>query len=91
MPLASTFSLMDYNGLTDSILDPTEMEENVSQGKVIIVVNAQREICMLQKTGGLPCEIDLVQELSEFAANQALQLCQTIQTFVAKSLSKKET
>ena len=39
-----------------TLLDPTEREELVMQGSVVVVLNQHQELCALHKPGGVPVD-----------------------------------
>ncbi|KAF9443394.1 ribosomal protein S5 domain 2-like protein [Macrolepiota fuliginosa MF-IS2] len=63
------------------VLDPSQLEQRLSAGLVSIALNAQREICVLQKLGGVPllneeilrlvkASVEKAKELHEFVENR---------------------
>jgi hypothetical protein len=41
-----------------SIIDPSQLEQRLSAGLVSIALNAQKELCVLQKLGRVPISTD---------------------------------
>ena len=42
------------DGSIPAILDPNRLEQRLSAGIMSIALNAQRELCVVQKAGGVP-------------------------------------
>ncbi|EPQ31751.1 uncharacterized protein PFL1_01083 [Pseudozyma flocculosa PF-1] len=47
---------------TVALLDPSQLEETLCDSKLVLVLNAQREICVLDKAGGAPLDADKLLE-----------------------------
>lgn len=63
---------------TPPILDPTQLEQRLSAGLMSIALNAQKEICVLQKLGGVPQDTEEVLRLVKVAVAQAKELSNTV-------------
>lgn len=50
------------------MVDPTLLEQRLSTGLMSIAMNAQREICVLQKAGGVPTAPEEVLRLINVAS-----------------------
>ena len=59
---------------TPPVLDPNQLEQRLNAGLVSIALNAQREICVLQKLGGVPLETEEVLSLVNVAVGKAKEL-----------------
>lgn len=90
-PITSTYSLCTINGHPSFITDPSAIEESVELGSVTIAVNPQREICVLQKSGGVPCSIDTVKELCEISIQEARKSVDFIMSLCKEDLKKRST
>lgn len=53
------------------MLDPSQLEQRLSAGLVSIALNAQKEICVLQKMGGVPLGTDDIMKLVDVAVTKA--------------------
>ena len=42
------------------LVDPTDREESVMDGQMMVAMNIDREICAVQMNGGLSLEVDQV-------------------------------
>lgn len=56
---------------TPPILDPSQLEQRLSAGTMSIALNAQKEICVLQKLGGVPQDTEEILRLVKVAVAQA--------------------
>lgn len=52
-PFCLTFAYFDELD-TPSILDPARLEQTLATGTLSLALNAQRELCVVQKAGGVP-------------------------------------
>ena len=51
MPVCTTFAFFDVGKFM--VIDPTEREEAVANGALVIAMNKHREICLLKMTGDM--------------------------------------
>ena len=56
-PFCFTFAFFP-DASTPSIIDPSQLEQRFSAGLMSIALNAQKELCVLQKLGGVPLSTD---------------------------------
>jgi len=59
---------------TRPVVDPSLLEQRLSAGLLSIALNAQREICVMQKAGGVPTAPDEILRLLNVAVNLAKDL-----------------
>ena len=52
-PFCLTFAFFP-DAATPPLLDPSRLEEALSAGRLAVALNAQRELCVVQKAGGAP-------------------------------------
>ena len=52
-PFCLTFAYFQHTSIP-AILDPSRLEQRLSAGLMSIALNAQRELCVVQKAGGVP-------------------------------------
>ncbi|CBQ70379.1 probable RRP45-Exosome complex exonuclease [Sporisorium reilianum SRZ2] len=64
---------------TAALLDPTLLEESLATSKLTLVLNAQREICVLDKSYGSPIQPQLLLDLIQVGLNRVQQLTQTLE------------
>ncbi|KAF4588066.1 hypothetical protein EYR38_010027 [Pleurotus pulmonarius] len=72
-PFCFTFAFFADTSIPP-ILDPSHLEQRLSAGLVSIALNAQREICVFQKLGGVPLAPDSILNLVEIAVARAKEL-----------------
>ena len=59
---------------TFALLDPVLLEESLAHGTLSIALNAQSEICVLQKNGGVPLDQEEVLRLIEVAVERVKEI-----------------
>lgn len=59
---------------TCALLDPSLLEETLAHGTLSIALNAQSELCVLQKMGGVPLDQGGVVRLVEVAVEKAKEV-----------------
>ncbi|KAG8827314.1 hypothetical protein FRB91_001719 [Serendipita sp. 411] len=69
---------------TFALLDPSTLEETLAHGTLSVALNAQSEICVLQKNGGVPLDQDTILRLVEVAVGKAKE----IETLVDRRLQE---
>jgi exosome complex component RRP45 len=57
-----------------SLLDPNLLEQRLCSGTLALALNAQRELCVVQKAGGVPLAPDAVLRAIEVAVPRAKEL-----------------
>ena len=72
-PFCFTFAFF-LDPSTPPILDPTHLEQRLSAGLMSIALNAQREMCVLQKLGGVPLAMDEILRIVDVAVGKAKEL-----------------
>ena len=87
-PVTTTFSLfqMTSNSETLMVCDPSLLEEECSGGKMVIGVNAYREVCTLHLAGQVIIDKKLVLRLSHVAADKSKKIVEKIK----QSLKEEE-
>ena len=78
-PFCFTFAFLP-DITTLPVLDPNQLEQRLSAGLVSIALNAQKEICVLQKLGGVPLETEEVLSLVNVAVGKAQELHRFLDT-----------
>ena len=56
------------------VLDPSHLEQRLSAGLLSIALNAQRELCVLQKLGGVPLATEEILNIVSVAVQRAKEL-----------------
>ncbi|KAL0948060.1 hypothetical protein HGRIS_010684 [Hohenbuehelia grisea] len=77
-PFCFTFAFFP-DATTPPILDPVHLEQRLSAGLVSIALNAQREICVLQKLGGVPLAPDELLKLVNIAVIKAKEIDEMVE------------
>ena len=68
------------NNRTITALDPTHLEQTLAHGTLSLALNAQREICVLQKAGGVPLLPDEIVRLVGIAVQRVKELDGVVET-----------
>lgn len=72
------------------MLDPTNVEERSSDGKLIMGLNAYKELCTLQIGGdGVFINKDAVMSCASIAASKAVELVNSLKSNLAQDLSER--
>ncbi|KAF8804037.1 ribosomal protein S5 domain 2-like protein [Phlegmacium glaucopus] len=69
-PFCFTFAFFP-DASTPPIIDPSQLEQRLSAGLLSIALNAQKELCVLQKLGGVPLSTDEILKLIDVAVMKA--------------------
>ncbi|KAF5370567.1 hypothetical protein D9758_001800 [Tetrapyrgos nigripes] len=72
-PYCFTFAFFPDTSIPP-VLDPNLLEQRLSGGLISIALNAQRELCVVQKSGGVPLVPDDVLKIVDVAVNRAKEL-----------------
>jgi exosome complex component RRP45 len=76
VPISTTFAFIDDEYF---VVDPALKEEIISQGCVTITVNQFKQLCGLQKAGGISVSGDKIKQCASIAYNRTLQLNKYLQ------------
>jgi exosome complex RNA-binding protein Rrp42 (RNase PH superfamily) len=71
-------------------MDPTQMEEAVQSGSVLVGVTNYRELCSLLKAGGVAIEMDKILHFSDLAFTQVGELTRIIQEQIKADMIKRK-
>eukprot|EP00092_Neocalanus_flemingeri_P000126 GFUD01000130.1.p1 GENE.GFUD01000130.1~~GFUD01000130.1.p1 ORF type:complete len:409 (+),score=144.72 GFUD01000130.1:43-1269(+) len=85
-PVTSTFAMFQMAGTSETlaVCDPSRLEEECMGGKMVIGVNAYREICTLHLAGQVLVDKKLVLKLTNTAAEKAKKIVEKIKQSLAK-------
>lgn len=72
-PFCFTFAYFPDTAI-QAILDPTHLEQRLSAGVLSVALNAQRELCVVQKAGGVPLSPDEILRIVDIAVGKAKEL-----------------
>lgn len=84
-PVTTTFAIFHYpsSGESLTVCDPSRLEEDTMQGKMVLGVNAYREICTLHLAGQILVDKKLVLRLANTAAEKAKRVVERIKAALA--------
>ncbi|KAL5500880.1 RRP45 [Sanghuangporus vaninii] len=82
-PFCVTFAYFDEPG-TPPILDPARLEQTLATGTLSLGLNAQRELCVVQKAGGVPLAQDEIVRL----INVGIAKVKELDAFVERRLKE---
>jgi exosome complex component RRP45 len=85
IPVAISFALFEEGQII--IVDPSLKEELVMEGRITFTLNSHREICAVQKSGGIPLSLDQIIQCSRIAAVKAEEITQLIQSSLKQQSS----
>lgn len=77
MPICVSFSFFQQG--TYLLVDPSEREERVMDGLLVIAMNKHREICTIQSSGGIMLLKDQVLRCSKIASVKVTEISELIQ------------
>ncbi|KAF8509887.1 ribosomal protein S5 domain 2-type protein [Hysterangium stoloniferum] len=72
-PFCLTFAFFSEAN-TPPVLDPSQLEYTLSDGTMSLSLNAQRELCVVQKAGGVPLAVDEILRLVGVGVQRVKQL-----------------
>jgi exosome complex component RRP45 len=88
MPISISFAVFG-DGLL--VVDPQWKEEKVCNGRLTMTLNAQHELCAMQKAGGVALPVDKILEASLIAQVKVIEISEAIHAALqADKLSRKE-
>ena len=65
---------------TPPLLDPARLEQTLSAGLLSVALNAQKELCVVQKAGGSPLAAEEVLAIMDIAVAKARELDRLVET-----------
>jgi len=68
------------------VVDPQWKEENVMKGRMTMILNVHRELCGVQKAGGVPLDIDQILRAAKIAMVKVNELTAVIKEALQKDL-----
>ncbi|GAB2229243.1 hypothetical protein Droror1_Dr00023381 [Drosera rotundifolia] len=80
LPIAVTFGFFDEGNI--AIIDPNYHEEAVMKGRMTVTVNANGDVCAIQKAGGVGIIHSTVMQCLRLASVKALDMTSKIKTAV---------
>ncbi|XP_074264420.1 exosome complex component RRP45A-like [Silene latifolia] len=88
LPIAVTFAFITDNNI--AVIDPSHFEEALVKGRMIVTVNANEEVCAIQKAGGVGITPTVVLTCLQNAALKAVDITLKLQNAV-ESFNKKRS
>eukprot|EP01126_Amoeba_proteus_P034584 TRINITY_DN3451_c0_g1_i6.p1 TRINITY_DN3451_c0_g1~~TRINITY_DN3451_c0_g1_i6.p1 ORF type:complete len:418 (+),score=104.94 TRINITY_DN3451_c0_g1_i6:61-1314(+) len=90
MPMCVTFAIFrSEDGEEILVVDPTWKEEQVMEGKMTIIMNIHRELCGIQKSGGIPIHPAEILKATKIAVVKVEELTEVIKKAIADDVKKK--
>jgi len=86
IPICITFGFFHQGEVF--VVDPNSKEECVMDGRMTLTMNSHREICAIQKGGGIPISVEHIKQCVRIAAVKAEEITEIIQQAL-KTVSKK--
>jgi len=85
-PVTTTFAMFQMAGTQDTlaVCDPSRLEEECMGGKMVIGVNAYREICTLHLAGQVLVDKKLIIKLTNTAAEKAKRIVEKVKESLAR-------
>ena len=77
MPMCVSFAFYDNGNYM--LVDPSEKEEVVASGKMVIGMNRHREICLMQMSGGMLLQKEQILRCSNVCAVKVAQMSELVQ------------
>ena len=71
---------------TQAILDPSLLEQRLSAGVLSVALNAQRELCVVQKAGGVPLTPDEILRIIDVAVTKAKDINELTRAMMTREL-----
>ncbi len=67
------------------VLDPSQAEESVAEGKLTFVTNSQKDLCTLSKAGGIPLSAESILHCVRIAQIKAADITTLIKEAIARA------
>jgi exosome complex component RRP45 len=66
------------------VLDPSYLEEQLSTGTITLALNPQKDICVINKSGGVPLSIDEIMNVVKVGSQKVKDVDQLIKRLITK-------
>ncbi|KAI0314931.1 ribosomal protein S5 domain 2-like protein [Amylostereum chailletii] len=73
-----------------ALLDPSLLEARLAEGTLSLALNAQRELCVVQKAGGLPLAPDIILSAVDVAVRRAKELEAWVEVRVQEDWTRRK-
>ena len=71
------------------ILDPTTLEQSLSEGTISLALTRQSEICVIQKAGGIPLSVGEVMNVTRIGVEVVKAVDKWLESEVGDDLGKR--
>lgn len=88
LPVCVTFGL--YDDGTTFALDPTSEEESVMSGQLTLSLNVHNELCLIEKTGGQPIGVSVLEECVGVAMDVVRGVTDLVQRQLQRDIERRE-
>ncbi|KAA1093484.1 hypothetical protein PGTUg99_021809 [Puccinia graminis f. sp. tritici] len=83
-PISLTYGFFELDSHKSSVvLDPNYLEEQLSTGTITLALNPQKEICVVNKSGGVPLSIEEIMNVVKLGSQKVKQLDQLIKSLIS--------
>ncbi|EFC45096.1 3' exoribonuclease domain-containing protein [Naegleria gruberi] len=89
IPICTSFSFFDHDSATLFVVDPCKKEEMIAEGFMTIALNAHKELCAIQKGGGLALTKDQILECAQIGSVKSKEITETLKQFLQAEESKR--
>ncbi|KAH9441228.1 hypothetical protein MJO28_015794 [Puccinia striiformis f. sp. tritici] len=86
-PICLTFGFFELNANSNKpsvVLDPDYLEEQLSTGTITVALNPQKEICVVNKSGGVPLSIDEIMNVVKVGSQKVKEVDQLIKRLITQ-------
>jgi exosome complex component RRP45 len=87
-PITTTFSL--FESIDDAVVDPSLTEDLTCDAHLTVAMNAQKDVCCIQKPGGIAVSHDMVMQCVGRASARTLKLVEYIKKEHESKLDSKK-
>ncbi|KAH9811203.1 ribosomal protein S5 domain 2-type protein [Melampsora americana] len=84
LPICLTFAFFELPA-SYILLDPSRLEQQLSTGTMTLTLNAQREICVINKSGGMPSDVEEIMRVIRIGSRRV----QEVDALIKEQISKK--
>eukprot|EP01128_Nolandella_sp_AFSM9_P012875 TRINITY_DN9711_c0_g1_i1.p1 TRINITY_DN9711_c0_g1~~TRINITY_DN9711_c0_g1_i1.p1 ORF type:complete len:433 (+),score=123.16 TRINITY_DN9711_c0_g1_i1:107-1300(+) len=88
MPLCVTFAIFQDGDV--AIVDPNWKEERVMEGRITLILNIHKELCGVQKAGGVPLSPEAILKMAKIAMVKVKELTHILQVALKEDEQKRK-
>ncbi|KAG2377625.1 hypothetical protein C9374_009141 [Naegleria lovaniensis] len=89
IPICTSFAFFYHEHCTLFVVDPGKKEEMIAEGFMTIALNAHKELCAIQKGGGLALTKDQILECAQIASVKSKEITEILKRFLQNEESKR--